>query len=136
MDSHEIGRNIRLLRTQTGMSQEKLGELLELSYQQVQKYEAGRSKITVELLSKLSKIFSIGIEEILRGSFGEPAYHGENARDRRSYIVENIQEDELLREYRKLCSPVARDYALRWLRSIVELEAELRKRESYRDFEG
>jgi transcriptional regulator with XRE-family HTH domain len=43
-DRH-IGRRIRLRRILIGMSQERLGELLGLTFQQVQKYERGMNRV-------------------------------------------------------------------------------------------
>ena len=45
IDIH-VGGRIRLRRTMLGMSQEKLGEQLGITFQQVQKYEAGRSRLS------------------------------------------------------------------------------------------
>ena len=45
IDIH-VGSRIRLRRTMLGMSQEKLGEALGITFQQVQKYESGRSRLS------------------------------------------------------------------------------------------
>ena len=42
----EIGQNIRQWRKQRGLSQSDLGEILGISYQQVQKYECGVNRIS------------------------------------------------------------------------------------------
>ena len=45
IDAH-VGARVRLRRTLLGMSQEKLGDALGLTFQQVQKYERGVNRIT------------------------------------------------------------------------------------------
>ena len=124
MNSYEIGRYIRLLRKREAMSQERLGELLGLSYQQVQKYEQGRSRITVELLSKVSEIFSVPVIEILEASARE--YHSPHlsgiSADSGASETDELRENELIRHYRKLKTPFSREIVLNWIRGIAELE--------------
>ena len=42
-----IGASLRRARNKIGMSQEKLGDLVGLSYQQIQKYETGVNRMTI-----------------------------------------------------------------------------------------
>ena len=55
VDIH-VGARVRLRRTLLGMSQEKLGKALGLTFQQVQKYERGANRIGSSRLFQLSKI--------------------------------------------------------------------------------
>ena len=48
-----VGERIRLRRTLLGMSQEKLGEALGLTFQQVQKYERGANRVSASTLYRL-----------------------------------------------------------------------------------
>lgn len=57
-----IGKIIRRFRLLKGLTQEDLAELLDLSYQQVQKYEYNTSTPTIEKLIKISKVLEIPIE--------------------------------------------------------------------------
>ena len=52
IDVH-VGSRVRLRRTLLGMSQEKLGEALGLTFQQVQKYERGSNRIGSKKTSDL-----------------------------------------------------------------------------------
>ncbi len=45
VDIH-VGARIRLRRTLLGMSQEKLGEAVDLTFQQIQKYEKGTNRVS------------------------------------------------------------------------------------------
>ena len=51
-----MGNRVRLRRTLLGMSQEKLGESLGLTFQQVQKYERGANRIGASRLWDLSRV--------------------------------------------------------------------------------
>ena len=46
LSSKEIGEKVRLLRKHAGMTQEKLAELVGVSFQQIQKYENGDTSLT------------------------------------------------------------------------------------------
>jgi transcriptional regulator with XRE-family HTH domain len=60
IDVH-VGRRLRLRRTLLGMSQEKLGELLGLTFQQVQKYERGANRIGSSRLFELGQILDVPV---------------------------------------------------------------------------
>ncbi|MCX8506839.1 MAG: helix-turn-helix transcriptional regulator [Alphaproteobacteria bacterium] len=60
IDSH-IGRRLRMRRTLMGLSQEKLGEAMGLSFQQVQKYERGTNRIGASRLYELAQILSVPV---------------------------------------------------------------------------
>ena len=60
MDVH-VGSRIRLRRSLLGMSQEKLGELMGVTFQQVQKYERGANRIGASRLYELSQILDIPV---------------------------------------------------------------------------
>jgi transcriptional regulator with XRE-family HTH domain len=60
VDAH-VGARVRLRRTMMGMSQEKLGEALRLTFQQVQKYERGTNRISASRLWELTKILDVPI---------------------------------------------------------------------------
>ncbi len=59
-----IGRNIRLRRSLLGLSQERLGARLGITFQQVQKYEKGTNSVSPERLVQLGKIFGCGVGEL------------------------------------------------------------------------
>jgi len=60
VDVH-VGSRVRLRRTLLGMSQEKLGEALGLTFQQVQKYERGVNRIGSSRLFHLSQILDVPV---------------------------------------------------------------------------
>ena len=61
VDIH-VGSRVRLRRMMIGMSQERLGEKLGLTFQQVQKYEKGANRIGASRLFAISKILEVPVE--------------------------------------------------------------------------
>src|SRR5437764_15181916 len=55
----EVGRRLKRRRTLLGVSQERLGELLGVSYQQVQKYERGTNRIGSSRLYDICRILEV-----------------------------------------------------------------------------
>jgi transcriptional regulator with XRE-family HTH domain len=60
IDVH-VGRRLRLRRTLLGMSQERLGQLLGLTFQQIQKYERGVNRIGSSRLYELGHILAVPV---------------------------------------------------------------------------
>jgi transcriptional regulator with XRE-family HTH domain len=76
IDVH-VGTRIRLRRTLLGMSQERLGEALGLTFQQVQKYERGVNRVGASRLFDLSRVLDVPISfffddmpDSLAGAYG------------------------------------------------------------------
>jgi transcriptional regulator with XRE-family HTH domain len=57
IDIH-VGSRVRLRRTMLGMSQEKLGEHLGITFQQIQKYEKGANRIGASRLQQISSVLN------------------------------------------------------------------------------
>ena len=60
VDVH-VGKRVRLRRTLLGMSQEQLGASLNITFQQVQKYERGANRISASRLWDISQILDVQI---------------------------------------------------------------------------
>jgi transcriptional regulator with XRE-family HTH domain len=63
----QVGNRVRLRRMLIGMSQEKLGELLGLTFQQVQKYEKGVNRIGAGRLFHVAQILGVPIQYFYEG---------------------------------------------------------------------
>src|SRR5690348_17280683 len=66
----QVGNRVRLRRMLIGMSQEKLGELLGLTFQQVQKYEKGVNRIGAGRLFQVAHILGVPIDYFYEGVSG------------------------------------------------------------------
>ena len=56
-----VGARLRLRRNMLGLSQEKLGEAIGLTFQQVQKYERGANRIGASRLHELSQVLNVPV---------------------------------------------------------------------------
>jgi len=117
VDVH-VGSRVRLRRMLLGMSQEKLGEHLGLTFQQIQKYEKGINRIGASRLFDLSKVLSVPVqffyEELpVSGGAGGSGF----AEQPEHYAVEFLASREGL----ELNKAFARITDPRVRRSIVEL---------------
>jgi transcriptional regulator with XRE-family HTH domain len=61
IDVH-VGKRIRMRRQILSLSQEKLGELLGITFQQVQKYEKGTNRISASRLYNTAKILGVPVQ--------------------------------------------------------------------------
>jgi transcriptional regulator with XRE-family HTH domain len=69
IDIH-VGSRIRLRRTMLGMSQEKLGESLGITFQQIQKYEKGTNRVGASRLQQISEILQVPVSFLFEGGPG------------------------------------------------------------------
>jgi len=67
IDKH-VGSRVRMRRMMLSMSQEKLGDALGLTFQQVQKYEKGTNRIGASRLQQISNILQVPIAFFFEGA--------------------------------------------------------------------
>jgi transcriptional regulator with XRE-family HTH domain len=67
VDKH-VGSRVRMRRMMLGMSQEKLGEALGLTFQQIQKYEKGTNRVGASRIQQISEILQVPISFLFEGS--------------------------------------------------------------------
>lgn len=120
IDAH-VGTRVRLRRMLLGMSQEKLGEHLGLTFQQVQKYEKGVNRIGASRLFDLARVLGVPVQFFYDEAPADPGEAalapGFGERPTESYVVEFLSTREGL-ELNKAFVKIA-DARVR--RSIVEL---------------
>ena len=75
VDVH-VGSRVRLRRTMLGMSQEKLGNAINLTFQQVQKYEKASNKVSAGRLFRLSQILDVPVSFFFDDMQGVPGVPG------------------------------------------------------------
>ena len=120
IDAH-VGTRVRLRRMLLGMSQEKLGEHLGLTFQQVQKYEKGVNRIGASRLFDLARVLAVPIQffydEAPADLTESVAMPGFAERPAESYVVEFLSTREgleLNKAFVKIADPKVR-------RSVVDL---------------
>ena len=60
VDSH-VGSRVRMRRVLIGMSQEKLGEALGITFQQIQKYEKGTNRIGASRMQQIATVMAVPV---------------------------------------------------------------------------
>ena len=63
-----VGRNIRIFRKAKGLSQARLGSLIGVTFQQIQKYEKGANRIGPSRLAKIAKALEVPIGRLFDAS--------------------------------------------------------------------
>ena len=72
IDIH-VGSRVRLRRMMLGMSQEKLGEQLGITFQQIQKYEKGTNRIGASRLQHIARVLSAPVSFFFEDAPGSPS---------------------------------------------------------------
>lgn len=72
--SIRIGRNLRAMRKSFGLSQDELATILGIKFQQIQKYEAGKNRLSIEKAIYLSKHLEIPLQAFIDGLKDQSAY--------------------------------------------------------------
>ena len=67
IDKH-VGSRVRMRRMMIGMSQEKLGEKLGITFQQIQKYEKGTNRIGASRLQQIATVLSVPVSFFFEGA--------------------------------------------------------------------
>jgi len=113
---------VRLRRTLLGLSQEKLGEALGLTFQQVQKYERGANRIGASRLYDLAKALEVPV-----GFFFDdlPNVQGEKlvqdlAAEAEEDPMQRRETIELIRAYYRISDPATRRKLYELARSIAD----------------
>jgi transcriptional regulator with XRE-family HTH domain len=123
IDVH-VGRRLRLRRTLLGMSQERLGELLGLTFQQVQKYERGVNRIGSSRLFELGQILDVPVSfffDDLPAGVGVPSSHG--------YAAPGLAEDNAAFEHEDEGLPLDKRETLELVRAYYRIgDPAVRKR--------
>ena len=66
-----VGSQIRVRRELLGLSQEKLGDAIGITFQQIQKYENGGNRVSVSRLHDISKILECTLDDFVNGFNGQ-----------------------------------------------------------------
>ena len=94
IDIH-VGSRVRLRRMMLGMSQEKLGENLGITFQQIQKYEKGTNRIGASRLQNIATSLKVPVSFFFEDAPGSPddaAGFGESKPT--SYVVDFLSSSE------------------------------------------
>jgi transcriptional regulator with XRE-family HTH domain len=106
IDRH-VGNRVRMRRLLIGMSQEKLGELLGITFQQVQKYEKGSNRVSASRLYYLAQILGVPVQfffDELPETGNQPGMSEVGMTD----LLSSSEVSQLARAFSEISDPVAR----------------------------
>jgi transcriptional regulator with XRE-family HTH domain len=134
----QVGRRLRQRRTLLGISQERLGELLGVTYQQVQKYERGANRIGSSRLHEISRILDVPVAYFFDEPLAPPqtlnsgpgmAEAGDGfvfdgpmaAPEADERAVDARETVELVRAYQRIDDPLVRRRLIELTRALADL---------------
>lgn len=106
IDAH-VGRRLRQQRSYLGFSQEKLGNAVGLTFQQVQKYERGANRIAASRLYQFSRALSVPVSFFYEGVEAAIGL-GEGSSSFDMHPFDNAETRELIRAYYRIQNPKMR----------------------------
>ena len=126
IDIH-VGSRVRLRRTLLGMSQEKLGQALGLTFQQVQKNERGVNRIGSSRLYHLSQILDVPVSFFFDDMppLDPDALPGLGEKTQAEFVPDPLVKREtleLVRAYYKITDPGARKRLFELTKAIAKME--------------
>src|SRR5579863_9751365 len=89
-----VGARLRMRRTMVGMSQSKLGELLGVTFQQIQKYEKGSNRISASRLQQTARALEVSPSYFFEGAPAQADGGGFAEESPQSYVVDFLASTE------------------------------------------
>ncbi|MEA2860814.1 MAG: hypothetical protein QOC72_2853 [Methylobacteriaceae bacterium] len=123
VDRH-VGSRVRLRRMLLGLSQEKLGEALGLTFQQVQKYEKGTNRIGASRLQQISQFLKVEIAYFFEELPGEKQQGG-FAEEGTTYVMDFLNSSEglqLNRAFARIKDPRVKRRLIALVNALANLE--------------
>ena len=111
-----VGSRIRMRRVMLGLSQEKLGDGLGITFQQVQKYEKGSNRVGASRLQRISEVLQVPVSFFFEG-LASKAAGKERGTEALDYVADFIASSDglaLIRSFSKIKNAKLR-------RSIIDL---------------
>ncbi len=124
----KIGQRVRSRRLEIGMSQERLAELLGVTFQQVQKYEKGVNRIAASRLHDISGALAMPVARFFEGmSAGRAAGVAESARDYIDDVLATSEGAQLMALFASIHSLKVRRRVVELVKALAEEAAEASK---------
>lgn len=104
IDKH-VGARVRMRRLMVGLSQGKLGEALDVTFQQVQKYEKGANRIGASRLQQLARVLDVPPAYFFEDApTGGAMAAGFSEPEGNAYVVDFLSTSEGLQLNRAFCA--------------------------------
>lgn len=126
IDVH-VGSRIRLRRNMIGLSQEKLGEHLGITFQQVQKYEKGTNRVGASRLQAISEILQAPVSFFFEDAPGhaDDGPQGLGESQQANYVVDFLGSSEglqLNRAFVTISDPKVRRRVIDLVKALAETD--------------
>jgi transcriptional regulator with XRE-family HTH domain len=116
----EIGKRVRTLRLQRGLSQTELGTLIDVTFQQVQKYEKGTNRISAGRLQRIAEVMSVSVSFFFAGFDDKPKAGSSRLADVDFAFLQTEGALRLARAYARIRKPGVRLQLLRLTEAIAD----------------
>ncbi len=122
MDPRRLGQIIKDFRKQKNLTQSELAERIDVSFQQVQKYEQGKSRITLQRLSAIAEVLQVPTSAFLEE---EPLKISESPGKYEEGQVFHLTGEEaiLVRHFRRIKSLKVKKGLIGLIKGIVDSES-------------
>ena len=113
-----IGNKVKFRRTMLGISQDRLGSALGITFQQVQKYEKGVNRISASTLYNISGVLGCDFSYWVDGYEDSSAVHDESTPSYEFDSSKKKETAELLKAYYKISESVLRKRVLDFIKGL------------------
>jgi transcriptional regulator with XRE-family HTH domain len=125
VDIH-VGGRVRAQRQALGLSQDRLGKELGLTFQQVQKYERGMNRVSASRLFELGKVLNVTTDFFFKGLSQAAAAPGFAEDEQEGFNVDtfsNRETMELVRAYNSIRDPKIRRQFFEMVKTLASTDA-------------
>ena len=120
IDAH-VGSRVRMRRMMLGMSQEKLGDALGLTFQQVLKYEKGTNRMGASRLQQAADILGVAVPFFFEGAVGG-TYKPDGSAPSPAYIDDFVTTSDglrLMKAFMRIPKPAVRHHIVALVKEIA-----------------
>lgn len=123
VDIH-IGKKLKMTRTMSGMTQDQLGELIGVTFQQIQKYEKGLNRISAGRLYELAQVFGKPISTFFSDYVPDKDYYNFDHKQEKDHFaseeVKNREIISLIKAFNKISKSETRKNIITLLNSLAD----------------
>ncbi len=119
----EIGKRARTLRLQRGMSQAALAEALDLTFQQIQKYEKGTNRISAGRLQRIADVLEVPVAFFYSGLEAERRRNGSAPIEIEFDSLQSAGAMRIARAYSRIKNRRVRQQLLKLAEALAERHA-------------
>ncbi len=124
----KIGARIKQFRTDWNISQSELAEKIDVSFQQIQKYEKGKTNISVKRLLQICEALDLPLSSLLfeesdGSNVASPdTPYGNKTKKNQTRLLVNEEEKKIVQLFRKISNKKIREGLIKQLKGINEIE--------------